>query len=242
MIDVATAATDADRRERSRSQGTLTSANDSPETIGAAWPIFLRHGSPRILLTAAAASLAARVVIGDWSAWDLVPLLAIAALWPVQEWLIHVYILHFRPVQVFGRTIDFPVPKSHRRHHRDPWNYDILFIPIHSFLYTLPVLIGLWCAFAPSLALAFTGISVHLLLSLHYEWIHFLIHTRVQPRTRFYQHLWRNHRLHHFKSEHYWYGVTRTEGDWLLGTAPEAKRVGTSTTCRELLGQAPRPA
>jgi hypothetical protein len=79
-----------------------------------------------------------------------------------------------------------------------------------------------------------------LLLTLHYELIHFLIHTRVQPRTALYRTLWRNHRLHHFKSEHYWYGVTRIEGDWLLGTAPVAKDVTTSSTCRALLGEAPR--
>ena len=32
--------------------------------------------------------------------------------------------------------------------------------------------------------------------------------------------LWRNHRLHHCKNEHYWFGVTMLSGDRLLGTAP----------------------
>lgn len=215
------------------------SASDSPQTVREALPIFFSHGSPRTLMAALGLALTLRLGIGAWSWRDLLPAFLVVAFWPIQEWLIHVYILHFKPMTLFGRQIDFPVPRSHRLHHGDPWNYEILFIPIHSFLYSLPLLFVLWWTFAPTPAEAFTGICVHLLLALHYEWIHFLIHTRVQPRTAFYQHLWRNHRLHHFKSEHYWYGVTRTEADWLLGTAPEPKSVRTSNTCRSLLGEAP---
>lgn len=215
------------------------SASDSPETLRQAAPIFFTHGSPRILLAAVTIAVLVRFELGNWSWWDLLPAAGIALFWPIQEWLIHVYILHFKPVKLFGRTIDFPVPRKHRAHHRDPWNYDILFIPMHSFLYSLPLLVLLWRSITPTWALACTGLAVHLLLALHYEVIHFLIHTRVQPRTRLYQQLWRNHRLHHFKSEHYWYGVTRTEGDWLLRTAPLPKDVATSSTCRALLGEAP---
>lgn len=215
------------------------SANDSPGSFVEAYPIFLHHASPRILTTALLAALIGRIAVGGFSLWDVVPVVVIAAVWPVQEWLIHVYILHFKPIEVFGRTIEFPTPRSHRLHHRDPWNYKILFIPLHTYIYSLPMLWLLWTSVTPNLGLALTAISTHLLLALHYEWIHFLIHTRVQPIGRFYQHLWRGHRLHHFKSEHYWYGVTRTEGDWLFHTAPGPKDVPTSATCRELLGQAP---
>lgn len=82
--------------------------------------------------------------------------------------------------------------------------------------------------------LPWTAIVVHLALALHYEWIHFLIHTRVQPRLGYYQRLWRDHRLHHFKNERFWYGVTRLEGDRLLGTAPVPGTVSLSPPCRDL--------
>lgn len=213
-------------------------AADSPRTLAEALPVFLRHGSPRILLVMLAAALPIRLWVGSWSWWDLLPVAVLAAYWPIQEWLIHVCILHFRPFTVRGRTIDFRVPRKHREHHRAPWQIDVLFIPMHAFTYSVPLLYALWFAVMPSAPLAMTGVLAHLLLSLHYEWVHFLVHTRVMPRTALYQRLWRNHRLHHFKNEHYWFGVTMLSGDRLLGTAPALQEVATSRTCRELLGKA----
>jgi hypothetical protein len=219
-----------------RDTGSALNATDSPRTIREALPVFLRHGSPRILLAALAVALAVRLRVGDWSWWDLLPVAALAAYWPIQEWLIHVYILHFKPFTVFGRTVDFRVPRSHRAHHRAPWNIDILFIPMHSFIYSIPVVFLIWLTLAPTPALAMTGVVTQLALSLHYEWVHLLVHTRVMPRTALYQRLWRNHRWHHFKNEHYWFGVTMLSGDHLLRTAPPPAAVPTSRTCREILG------
>jgi hypothetical protein len=216
--------------------GATLAEADSPRTLAEALPVFLRHGSPRILIAALAVAVPLRLAVGDWSLGDLVAVAALAAYWPIQEWLIHVFILHFQPRQVLGRTVDFRVPRKHREHHRRPWDIDILFIPMHSFLYSLPLLVGLWFLLTPSTPIALTGITAHLLLSLHYEAVHYLVHTRVTPRTAHYQRLWRNHRLHHFKNEHYWYGVTMLSGDRLLRTAPAAKDVAISPTARTLAG------
>jgi hypothetical protein len=75
-------------------------------------------------------------------------------------------------------------------------------------------------------------------LSLHYEWVHFMIHTRYRPRIGYYQHLARNHLLHHFRNEHYWYGVTMLQADGWLRTAPEPDRVPKSPTAMTLAPQA----
>jgi hypothetical protein len=219
---------------RRQTDGMTLADSTSPRTIAEALPVFIRHGSPFILAVSLMLSLAVRFAIAGWSLLDLVPALAVFLFWPIQEWLIHVHILHFKPFSVRGRTIDFRVPRKHREHHRQPWNYEILFIPMHSFVYSLPALVIIWTVLTPSAGLAWTAISVHLALALHYEWIHFLIHTRVQPRLAFYQRLWRNHRLHHFKNERFWYGVTRLEADRLLGTSPVANDVPLSRTCRNL--------
>ena len=48
-----------------------------------------------------------------------------------------------------------------------------------------------------------------------YEWTHFLIHTAHRPRSRLYRSVWQTHRLHHFKNEHYWHGITNTIADSL---------------------------
>lgn len=213
----------------------------SPRTLREALPIFWRHASPLVLAAALAGAIAVRAALGGWSAWDLAPVAAVVVLWPLQEWLIHVYVLHFRPRTFRGRTIDFRVPRKHRAHHRDPWNYEILFIPLQSYLYSLPLLVALWYLVTPNPRLAWTGIAAHLALALHYESVHFLIHTRVQPRTRFYRRLWRNHRLHHFKNEHHWFGVSRLEADWLLGTAADVDRVAPSPSVRHLYGKVDDP-
>jgi len=209
-----------------------------PATIREALPVFLRHGSPRVILAALAAALVARVAVGGFGWMDLLPILATSLFWPVQEWLIHVFILHAKPREIAGRSLDFVVPQSHRAHHREPWRLELIFIPFRSFGYSLPILVGLWFLLTPSAQLALTGLSFYLLLTLHYEWIHFLVHTRVWPRTKLYQRLWQNHRLHHFKNEHYWYGVTMLSGDRLLHTAPRPSDVPVSPTVRTLLGGA----
>ena len=71
-------------------------------------------------------------------------------------------------------------------------------------------------------------------LVLNYEWMHFLIHTAYRPRTRLYRAVHRNHRLHHFKNEHYWHGVTNNVSDRVLGTNPEQREVERSETARTL--------
>jgi hypothetical protein len=212
----------------------LAESAESPRTLREAVPVFFAHASPRLLVGALAVAAGVRLTLGAFSAWDLAVVAGLLLYWPVQEWLIHVFILHFRPRRLGGRTLDFEVPRLHRAHHRDPWRLDLLFIPFHSFLYSLPILVGLWYLVTPSAPLAWSGVAAHLVLTLHYEWVHFLVHTRVVPKSRLYRRLWRNHRLHHFKNEHYWFGVSMLSGDRLLRTAPDHRGVETSPTARTL--------
>ena len=67
-----------------------------------------------------------------------------------------------------------------------------------------------------------------------YEWTHFLIHTAYRPRSRYYRTIWRNHRLHHFKNERYWHGITQNLSDRVLGTNPDQSTVRRSRTARTL--------
>jgi hypothetical protein len=207
---------------------------ESPRTPREALPVFVRHPSPRILLAALGTALGLRIAVGGWSWFDLVPPALLLALWPLQEWLIHVVVLHWKPRRLFGRSWDFAVPRKHRAHHAAPTDLALVFIPLHSYVYSLPLLVLLGFALAPSTPLALTGIAAYLALSLHYEWVHFLVHTRWRPRTAAYRALWLHHRLHHYKNEGYWFGVTRRRADRWLGTLPEKDAVPTSPTCRTL--------
>jgi len=62
--------------------------------------------------------------------------------------------------------------------------------------------------------------------------VHLLVHTRYRPRTALYRRLWRNHRLHHFKNERLWFGVTMLGGDRLLGTAADPAAVSARASTR----------
>ena len=212
----------------------LARLSDSPDRLANALAYFLRRASPRILLTALAAAAAARGAVGGFSPWDLVPPLLVLAYWPLNEWLIHVFILHAKPFRVAGRTIDPAVPRKHRAHHRDPWNLELVFVPLQSFVYSLPLLVGLCFLLAPTTQLALTGLVAYLALALHYEWVHYIAHTRYTPKSERYQGLIRNHRLHHFKNEHYWYGVSMLAADRPLRTAPDPESVERSETARTL--------
>src|SRR5689334_14802493 len=78
---------------------------------------FLRHGSPWVLLIASATYFIALVVHGRWSWTQLAVVGALVAAQPFVEWLIHVYVLHAKPVRVAGRTIDSAQARKHRAHH-----------------------------------------------------------------------------------------------------------------------------
>jgi hypothetical protein len=207
---------------------------DLPDTLPGALREFARHGSARLLVLLFSGLLAVRIAAGDASPWALAVAATVALLWPLQEWLLHVFVLHHEPKQVAGRTLDFQVARMHRAHHRDPWHVDLVFIPLRVFLVVPIVLVAILVASWEAPGRALTGLVVYFALALHYEWVHFLVHTRYRPRGRLYRRLWRNHRLHHFKNERYWMGVTMLSGDRLLGTAADPARVPTSATARTL--------
>jgi hypothetical protein len=176
-----------------------------------------------------------RVALGDFSWIDAAIALGILAYFPVNEWLIHVVMLHFKPRKVFGRTVDFYLPKTHRRHHADPWNLKWVFIPRHVHLLVAPTIALLLWALWPWKAWVLTGVTTYLLLGLHYEWVHFLAHIPWCPQRSFwgayYQRRVREHRYHHFRNENYWWGVSMGLGDRLFGTAPKVEttaRTGTT--------------
>ena len=52
------------------------------------------------------------------------------------------------------------------------------------------------------------------------------------PRLPYYRRIWKNHRLHHFKSEGHWFSFTVPYVDAWLGTEPAVDSVATSETAR----------
>ena len=204
-------------------------------TLGEAFAIFASHVSPVLIMAITAVVITARLAVGDWRWQQLVIVAAVFAAQPFVEWTTHVWILHAKPYRVLGREIDLYVAKKHRRHHADPRNLDILAMPIPGLITFSLVIWGvalLLGNLADRLTLAVTAA----VFMLGYEWIHFLIHTDYKPKTAAYRKLYQGHRLHHFRNENYWFGVSRRFGDQVLGTNPSKEDVPLSPTVKALLG------
>lgn len=216
-------------------------------TLAATARAFWRYPSPWMITGFLLAAVAARVVVGDWSWSDLLAPAVFVALFPLVEWVIHVFILHWRPRRVGGVEVDTLLARDHRRHHADPRDVPLVFIPWRALVWVILVAgtavpLGVGALLGADLPGRLSFVVTLAVVLLTYEWTHYVIHSDHVPRTRLYKAIWRNHRLHHYKNEHYWFSVTTSgTSDRLLGTYPDPATVETSPTAKDLHGVSARP-
>jgi len=215
------------------------------KTLGDAGREFAKRHSPWMIGAAILALVAVRALIGEPLTWrDAAAVAAMLIIYPFGEWAIHVYLLHAKPVAFRGRRFELPTTRDHRYHHRHPNNLltllldakelaELLLLAVPVVVVAGGVLVGLVAGSVPIGALISAAIAGYVLVGV-YEWTHYLIHTAYRPRSRAHRRIWRNHRLHHFKNEHYWHGITNTVADRVLGTDPDQREVPRSQTARTL--------
>ena len=204
--------------------------------------VYVRRGSAQVLIAAALLLGLARIAVGGFGRGDVLVVVVTLAITGTVEWIIHKFLLHAREDAWTSRTLG--TGAGHRNHHVDPPDIDWLMLRgadaavfVTAFgavtaAWTLPLMwitgSALLGPFLTAWALAAIGLA-------HYEWVHLMVHTRYRPRTPYYRRLARNHRLHHFRNEGYWLGVTSNSGDRLLRTYPKHKTaVPLSDTARTL--------
>ena len=197
---------------------------------------FWKHPSPWMIGVTVVGAVAARIVVGDWQITDAIVPVVMLALFPFFEWIVHVFILHWRPKRVGGVTIDSLLAREHRAHHVDPRSIPLIFIPWKSLaIGALPLAIGVALLAFPRLGLGLTYLVCIGAIGLCYEWTHYLIHSDYKPKTPVYRAIWRNHRNHHYKNEHYWFTVTSSgTADRVLRTYPDPAAVENSRTAKNL--------
>ncbi|MEM7322455.1 MAG: sterol desaturase family protein [Actinomycetota bacterium] len=240
-----------DRAAQQIDVGAGTAAATPPlRTLGAVARVFVRRRSPQVLLSGLTISVLVRLVVVDgqrWRWWDLVAVVMVAVLAPLFEWFIHLFVLHLPPTRI-GPVL-FDPGAGHRQHHLFPSQIDRVLLrgreaalfqlanaAIVALLLGIPLVIS--GSFAPEPIL--TGVIAAVAALTHYEWSHFLFHTAYQPKTRFYRRLKRNHRMHHWRNERYWLGITSNAGDRLFRTYPaDRSAVPRSPTARTLNGEQP---
>jgi hypothetical protein len=214
------------------------------KTLGAAWRNFIGRRSPRLLAALILGTLALRLALGGWGWPDLVAAAGMLVVYPFGEWAIHVYLLHAPPFRFRGKRVELPTSRSHREHHEAPGRMGLILLgPVEVALLgglAVPLVLAagalvVWplageLTVGPFVTAALTGYALIAI----YEWTHFLIHTAYRPRSRAYRTVWRTHRLHHFKNERYWHGITNTVADRVFGTLPDHREVERSPTARTL--------
>nr|WP_099041516.1 sterol desaturase family protein [Mycobacterium neglectum] len=197
---------------------------------------FAKHPSPWMIGTVLVAAVIARIIVGDWQITDAFVPLAILTLFPFFEWMIHVFVLHWRPKRIGRLTIDPLLSREHRAHHVDPRSILLIFIPWKSLAtWVLPLVVGIALLTFPRLPMGLTFLVCIAVAGIGYEWTHYLIHTDYKPKTSVYRAIWRNHRNHHYKNEHYWFTVTSSgTADRVLQTYPDPTVVENSPTAKNL--------
>jgi len=196
---------------------------------------FATHPSPWMIGVTLLAALWARIAVADWQLTDALVPVTMVAVFPVFEWVVHVVVLHWRPRRIGGVTVDPLLARKHREHHVDPRVVSLVFIPWQALTWILIAATTVALLAFPRLGLGLTFLVCLGVLGLAYEWCHFLVHGDYKPKTRLYRAIWRNHRQHHYKNEHYWFTVTSSgTADRLFGTYPDPAGVPSSPTAKNL--------
>lgn len=182
------------------------------------WRDYLR--SPEIYLF-----LVAVIVLAAQLAWQ--GALVAAAGWFLlgwllflpQEYLTHVYVLHFPPPRHawFYRQMY----RLHYGHHDLPMRSDLMYIPLWLVLPMLAANLAVFWLMAPT-AIALQAMVAGLMSGyLFYEWSHLFCHLPYVPKTRLGQFIKRRHALHHFRNERVLFAVSAPAYflDYLAGTA-----------------------
>jgi hypothetical protein len=200
-------------------------------TLGGAFRIFIRTFSAKWLGLAFVVAVATRIALGGWRWWDLGIAGIVLGMQPFTEWLIHVFVLHAKPKQVGSVKIDGLLARKHRQHHANPKIIGLVLVPRRALITSVLTAVPLyWLITGMNWRLAVTWLVVAYGMFLTYEWVHFLIHSSYKPKRWYYRYIYKAHRLHHFRNEHYWYGVTVHLADHVLRTFPEKDAVPVSET------------
>ena len=226
------------RSERSERLEITGKGRRTSMPLGGAWRTFWRAPSPWLIGGFLLGSVVGRAVAGGGDPWELLVPVVLVAAFPLIEWVVHVAILHWRPRELGPVRIDSLLARKHREHHADPRDLPLVFIPTPVLAWLLPAYVVVaWLAMPTTSGALTLLVSVYAIM-FGYEWVHYLVHSDYRPRSRWFRHVWRNHRLHHYKNEHYWFGVaTAGTADRLLGTYPPQADVETSPTVRALHGR-----
>ncbi len=158
------------------------------------------------------------------------------SLFYITEYTTHRFVFHGKPpknpqlLKVFKRL--------HYDHHESPTDLRLLFLPIWYGLLNMVVVWVVTFLLTRSLVVPWALITGATASLLYYEWTHFVAHRPIIPQTSWGKWMKKYHLWHHFKNEHYWFGVTNPSMDYLGSTYKSVEDVELSPTARKLYQEA----
>jgi len=167
------------------------------------------------------------IISGFWNVswWTLAALAGGVVFFYVLEYILHRFLLHG-----FGKYMMPDAYRGHKQHHDEPETMKYLLTPN---TYNVPYHLLLWVVFyfVLGLHLGSTLMLTFCMAQLYYEWVHFVSHRPIAPKTKWGQHMKKHHLLHHYKSPERWYGVTNDSIDRMMGTGgkPNADKAKTTS-------------
>ena len=191
---------------------------------------FLRHGSNGVLLVAIVGLSLAFAFHGI----AFFPLAAVigAAIFFISEYTTHRFLFHALPSKI--GWINRLQHRLHYDHHIDPPKLELLFLPLWFVIPVAALYYVVYFAIVrnPVQAVSFAFGAICALM--FYEWVHFVAHVGITPVTPLGKYMKKYHLWHHFKNEHYWFGVTNPSMDYVMASYRDVENVERSTTVREI--------
>ncbi|MEZ2364966.1 fatty acid hydroxylase [Bacillus cereus] len=150
----------------------------------------------------------------------------------LNEYMTHRFLFHIKPPK--NTFLLKMLRRLHYDHHVYPDDLKLLFLPVWFSIpsFTIYLLIAYGIIKSVTIALSF-GIGMIIML-LVYEWKHYIAHRPIRPVTKFGRWLKKQHILHHYKNEKFWFGVSNPVFDFIFGTLKDGKDVELSETARNL--------
>jgi hypothetical protein len=191
---------------------------------------FFKHGSNTVLV-AAIVVLAALFAVRALAFW-WVPALIGAIVFFTTEYTTHRFFFHAKPVKT--AWVNKLQHRLHYDHHIDPPKLELLFLPLWFVIPVTALYYGAYVLVVRDAVQAVSFAFGAICALTYYEWVHYVAHVPFTPVTPFGKYIKKYHLWHHFKNEHFWYGVTNPTMDYVGFTYRDVEAVERSTTVREI--------
>lgn len=146
---------------------------------------------------------------------DAVMFLGATVFWWFQEHWIHGHLLH--------SEFDWIGKQIHKAHHEKPYHHISIDPPALLMGWLLSVHVLLQMLLPMPLALSAT--IGYALAGFKYEWTHYIVHTKVNPRSRSMRCIRDNHMRHHILDNDNWLGFSVLFVDRIFGTSPDVEDI-----------------